>query len=104
LQADKPDIIILPGDLTYADDYNADDRTGYQPRWDIWGRLTQFLFSGTILVPTIGACDQSATPARTVLALPQALARVHTLLPPRVKPAPILAALIETRACSDGSC
>ena len=57
MQADNADIIILPGDLTYADDYNADDRVGYQPRWDIWGRLSQFLFANTILVPTIGARD-----------------------------------------------
>jgi len=53
-QADKPDIIILPGDMSYADDYNGFDPLGYQPRWDIWGRLTQFLFANTILVPTIG--------------------------------------------------
>ena len=54
LQADKPDAVVLAGDLTYADDYNADDRTGYQPRWDIWGRITQSLFSTIPLITTIG--------------------------------------------------
>ena len=54
MQADKPDAIILTGDLSYADDYNADDRFGYQPRWDIWGRFTQFLFANIPLIPTIG--------------------------------------------------
>ena len=56
VQADKPDVVLLPGDLAYADDYNADDRFGYQPRWDIWGRLSQSLFSTVPLIPTIGAC------------------------------------------------
>jgi len=64
VQADKPDIIILPGDMSYADDYNGFDPLGYQPRWDIWGRLTQFLFANTILVPTIGL-----SPTRLVCAL-----------------------------------
>ena len=53
-QADKPDAVVLAGDLTYADDYNADDRFGYQPRWDIWGRISQSLFSTIPLIAGIG--------------------------------------------------
>lgn len=62
VQADKPDAVILTGDLSYADDYNADDRFGYQPRWDIWGRFTQFLFAYVPLITTIGRPPMS--PAR----------------------------------------
>ena len=54
-QADKPDIVLFPGDLSYADDYNLIDKFGYQPRWDIWGRLTQATFATIPLVTGIGA-------------------------------------------------
>ena len=78
-QADKPDAVLLAGDLTYADDYNGDDRFGFQPRWDIWGRLSQALFATVPLITGIGAsvlcvnyiCD--LTPF-----LPLAANKVHT--------------------------
>ena len=41
--------------LQYADDYNGLDRYGYQPRWDIWGRLTQSIFANIPLIAGIGA-------------------------------------------------
>ena len=47
--------MLLPGDLSYADDYNLDDRFGYQPRWDAWGRLSQKLFGTVPLISGIGA-------------------------------------------------
>ena len=53
-QADTPDIILFPGDLSYADDYNLIDTFGYQPRWDEWGRLTQQAFATVPLVTGIG--------------------------------------------------
>ena len=54
IQADKPEAVILTGDLAYADDYDADNRFGFQPRWDIWGRLTQPIFSTIPLITGIG--------------------------------------------------
>ncbi len=54
-QADSPDIVLFPGDLSYADDYNLIDKFGYQPRWDTWGRLTQPAFATVPLVTGIGA-------------------------------------------------
>jgi len=54
VQADTPGAVLLAGDLTYADDYNNNDRFGYQPRWDIWGRLTQPVFATVPLITTIG--------------------------------------------------
>ena len=54
-QADKPNAVMMVGDLAYADDYNLDDRVGYQPRWDIWGRVTQALFSTIPFFSCIGA-------------------------------------------------
>ena len=48
--------MLFPGDLSYADDYNLIDKFGYQPRWDIWGRLTQSTFATIPLVTGIGAC------------------------------------------------
>ena len=54
-QEDTPDIVLLPGDLSYADDYNLIDKFGYQPRWDIWGRLSQSVFATIPLVTGIGA-------------------------------------------------
>ncbi len=47
--------MLLPGDLSYADDYNLIDKFGYQPRWDTWGRLTQSTFATIPLVTGIGA-------------------------------------------------
>ena len=58
-QQDKPQAVLLPGDLSYADDYNLDDRFGYQPRWDAWGRLSQKLFGTVPLVSGIGAQQHS---------------------------------------------
>ena len=58
-QLNKPDAVLLPGDLSYADDYNLDDRFGYQPRWDAWGRLSQKLFGTVPLITGIGACFPS---------------------------------------------
>ncbi len=59
-QQDKPQAVLLPGDLSYADDYNLDDRFGYQPRWDAWGRLSQKLFGTVPLISGIGALDCGA--------------------------------------------
>ena len=52
--------MLLPGDLSYADDYNLDDRFGYQPRWDAWGRLSQKLFGTVPLISGIGALSSGA--------------------------------------------
>lgn len=57
-----PDILLLVGDLTYADDYSANGTlwgawptpASYQPRWDSWGRLSQRLASRIPLQTSIG--------------------------------------------------
>ncbi len=55
VQADTPGAVLLTGDLSYADDYDELNRYGYQPRWDIWGRLTQAVFANVPLIAGIGA-------------------------------------------------
>ncbi len=61
--------MLLPGDLSYADDYNLDDRFGYQPRWDAWGRLSQKLFGTVPLISGIGARQSFSLPAHLMIAL-----------------------------------
>jgi hypothetical protein len=52
---DKPDVVIMLGDLSYTDNYfangtfNTNTTSSYQPRWDDWGRLVDPLVS---TVPT----------------------------------------------------
>ena len=63
LLADKPDLFVLVGDLTYSDDYYANGTSAYDirlpnreyfinypPRWDTWQRLAQDLIAS---IPTI---------------------------------------------------
>ena len=55
MQLNKPDAVLLPGDISYADDYNLDDQLGYQPRWDTFGRMSQKLFGTVPVITGIGA-------------------------------------------------
>ncbi|GAU28657.1 hypothetical protein TSUD_159390 [Trifolium subterraneum] len=57
MTSNHPDLILLVGDLSYADTYftngtasNTPIHESYQPRWDYWGRYMQPLISS---VPTM---------------------------------------------------
>ena len=81
LLSSKPDVLVLPGDLTYAD--NNDDWNMYfnwtqaaaiygevntfSPRWDSWGRLLSPLASRVPIITAPGNHEVEATPenART---------------------------------------
>lgn len=61
LMANKPPVVVLTGDFSYADDYAEDGSHGprftpttYPPRWDAWGRLMQPLTSSVPFMGLVG--------------------------------------------------